>query len=585
MSCDPRPATRRAVVVASTSAARRWSNGLTWRGSIGGLVVLLGSGSGQVSAENSKAVAPQLHQSIDREIEALFGDSVHQPSGVVRDEEFVRRVFLDLTGRIPSGQMAKQFLADTTPNKRARLIDRLLTSPDHIRHMQYSFDTLLMQRRPAKHVTADQWQQYLFSAFRQNRGWDQLTREILSADGATDTKRAAARFFLDRQLETDEVTRDIGRVFLGRDLQCAQCHDHPEIGDYLQRHYYGISAFLQRSYLFTDPKSKRVSIGEKAEGTVKFTSVFTSQESQTQPRILDLPEVKDPPAAEDPYEVKPEKATRGIPKYSRRLQLAAALTCDDNRAFRENIANRLWAQLMGRGLVEPLDMFHESNPASHPELLAILADDLLQHGYDLRRLIRGIVLSEAYQRSSLYAAEDQLPHASDYTTALLKPLTPEQLAWSIMQAVGVIDTTRTELLSNADRETAVESSGDDFELEQNIHAELSKHVTVFVEAFASASDSSGFDATASQALFLMNAPLLTKWLEPANGNLAQRALDLGDARAVAREVYLSTLTRLPNEIENQQIVAFLRQFGDDQKSGVQELIRAILCSAEFRFNH
>ena len=163
-------------------------------------------------------------------------------------------------------------------------------------------------------------------------------------------------------------------MFLGVDLECAQCHDHPCIDDYLQRHYYGLSAFLKRSYLFTDPKTKQKVLGEKAEGDVKFTSVFTSEEGQTDPRVLNLPGIPDPEPAKELYIAKPSSQVRGVPTYSRRLQLAKAMVAADNADFRRNIVNRLWALMIGRGLVEPLDIRHSDNPPSHPEVLELLAD-------------------------------------------------------------------------------------------------------------------------------------------------------------------------------------------------------------------
>jgi hypothetical protein len=121
--------------------------------------------------------------------------------------------------------------------------------------MQYVFDTMLMERRPDKHIKAKEWQNYLRQSFAENKPWDQLATEILTADGCDKQTRPAAKFLLDRELKIDDVTRDVARIFLGRDLQCAQCHDHPLIEDYLQRHYHGLSAFLHRSYVFTDPKT------------------------------------------------------------------------------------------------------------------------------------------------------------------------------------------------------------------------------------------------------------------------------------------------------------------------------------------
>lgn len=527
-----------------------------------------------------------LHNRIDRLIaESTEGYEQHV-SELASDAEFLRRVYLDLTGRIPTAEQARGFIADNSPGKRVALIDRLLASPEHARHFQHLFDLMLMQRRPKKHVELSDWQSYLFTSIRENKSWEELTRELLSADGADAKSRPAARFLLDRELKTEETTRDLGRVFLGRDLQCAQCHDHPSIDDYAQRHYFGINAFLNRSYIFTDPKSKQASIGEKADGTVKFTSAFTSEEAETAPRILDLPAFEDPKPAEEPYVSKPEKNSRGVPKYSRRLLLAEAVTDPANRAFRLNIANRLWAMVMGRGLVEPLDMFHQQNAPSHPALLDLLADDLAEHCYDMRRTIREIVLSDSYQRSSRLTS-DEANASERYYAGLLKPLTPEQLAWSMMQATGIVEGAHAAKAEKLKNEEPDGGRGGEygFRLEELTNAELQKHVDTFVTVFASTSESSRFDATAKQALFLLNGTLIGEWLKPVDNNLIARLQAMEDPAATVEELYLSLLTRTPTESEVAAFTEFMNACGDDRTSGLVQATRSILCSAEFRFNH
>ena len=240
------------------------------------------------AAGSASAGEPPLHVQIDAAIGSGTPEFEKIAAEDCGDAAFVRRIFLDLAGRIPTAEQTREFLADASPDKRARLIDRLLASPEYARRMQYVFDTILMERRPDKHIKAEDWQNYLRQSFAENKPWDQLAREILTADGSDQKTRPAAKFLLDRELKIDVVTRDVGRIFLGRDLQCAQCHDHPLIEDYLQRHYHGLSAFLHRSYVFSDSKTKQASIGEKAEGLVKFTSVFTNESQETPPRLLDL---------------------------------------------------------------------------------------------------------------------------------------------------------------------------------------------------------------------------------------------------------------------------------------------------------
>ena len=530
-----------------------------------------------------------LHERIDQLIEAAHPEFRQLDAGRSSDAEFFRRIHLDLAGTIPSGKETRAFLADTTPTdvKRERVIDRLLESPRHSRRMQYVFDVMLIERRTGAVVPPADWQEYLRQSFLENRPWNELAQEILSADGADPKQRAAARFYLDRPFNVDQVTRDVGRVFLGVDLECAQCHDHPLIDGYLQRHYYGISAFLNRSYLFTDSKTKKQMLGEKAEGDVKFTSVFTQEESGTAPRLLDLAAIPDPEGTAKAYLVKPDKKSRGIPQYSRRLQLARAMIADDNIDFRRNIVNRLWAVMMGRGLVEPLDVRHADNPATHPEVLELLADEFLRQRYNIRWLLRELALTKAYQRGGAPAKPNDAA-AQAYAVALLKPLTPEQLAWSLMQATDVVDRTlekqQAELLKK-EPESGKAKIQDPAWQEAAVNGQLKSSVAEFVKQFAGqGGQKTKFETTPDQALFLINGPVLRGWLVPTNGNLTERLQKLEDSAAVAEELYICILGRRPSDDEAAEIAGYLESV-EDRSAAAQELAWALLSSAEFRFNH
>ncbi len=522
---------------------------------------------------------PPLHEQIDAliEVQPGFDASAADPAD---DAMFLRRVYLDLSGCIPNATEVRAFLSDPSPEKRTQTIDALLASPQHATRMQYVLDELLMERRSGKHVAADEWRTFLRQSVLENKPWDALVRELLSADGSQPETRPAAKFLLDRELQRDEVTRDLGRIFLGRDLQCAQCHDHPTVDDYLQRHYFGLTAFITRSYLFKDPKTGVTSIGEKAKGDVKFTSVFTSETAGTAPRMLNLPPLADPPAEKELYKVKLEKNVRGVPVYSRREQLAIAMTDDANQAFRENIANRMWALMMGRGLVEPLDMMHAQNPATHPQVLELLADSLLQHDYDLRDLLRELALTRTYQRSS-QAVENRTIESQSledrtgdvtaeddhhYSVGRLKPLSPEQLAWSMMQATGVIDVELAETDSDA---TPIDDA-------------VQKHIETFAKVFGAAGQSTQFDAAADQALFLRNGNLIHSWLTVKNGLVA--SLQKLDDPQLAKELYLRVFSRMPNEQETSRVADFLNS-SSDRTRAIQQLTWASLVSTEFRFNH
>jgi hypothetical protein len=344
-----------------------------------------------------------LHERIDRMIEAAHVGPLAERCD---DAEFLRRVSLDLTGVIPSADDVRAFLDDPAKDKRSRLVDRLLDSPLYALHMTDTLDVMLMERRPDKHVKSPEWRKWLHESLTANKPYNVLAAEILGADGVDPEHRAPARFYLDREAETNLLTRDVGRMFFGRDMQCAQCHDHPLIADYLQEDYYGIYAFLSRSYLFTDSKKKTTVLAEKAEGDADFKSVFTGEAGKRLPTLPGGEPVAEPTFKKgEEYEVKAAKNVRPVPKYSRREQLARLVEAGQNEAFRRNIVNRLWAHMMGRGIVDPPDLHHSDNPPSHPKLLAMLADEFAAGDYDMKAMLRELALTETYQRSFEMPAE------------------------------------------------------------------------------------------------------------------------------------------------------------------------------------
>jgi hypothetical protein len=207
--------------------------------------------------------APPLHERIDQLIDAA---AVGPIAPTCSDADFVRRIFLDLTGVIPTAEETRAFLADGSPDKRAKLIDTLLASPAFNRHMTLTLDVMLLERQTDKTNLLKPWLEYLLTSVSAGKPLDQLYREMLAADGSDAALRPAARFTLNREAEPNLLTRDIGRLAFGMDLQCAQCHDHPLIDDYYQADYFGLFAFVQRTSLFTDAKKKQTLLAEKADG-------------------------------------------------------------------------------------------------------------------------------------------------------------------------------------------------------------------------------------------------------------------------------------------------------------------------------
>jgi hypothetical protein len=524
-------------------------------------------------ARPARAQQP-LSARIDQEIEQKLQG--HPLAATAGDAEFLRRAYLDLTGIIPSTAEAREFLADPAPDKRARLIDRLLTSARYARHMAQQFDVLLLDRRADKHVKRGEWLEFLRASFAANKPYDELVREILTADGSDAKTRAAAAFYLNREGEPHLLTKDISRLFLGMNLGCAQCHDHPLVDAYKQDHYYGVYAFLNRSYLYSDKKAKLSVLAEKAEGDVSFESVFKPKVVKASlPRMPEGKEITEPKFEKGQEYVEAVKqGERGIPKFSRRAQLAEAVTSPDNPRFARATANRLWSLLLGRGIVYPIEYDHPANPPSHPQLLDVLGKELAARKYDLKALLRGIVLSQTYQRASEAPAGDAVDPAK-FAVASLRPLAPEQLAWSLLQATGQLDAERKALGAKA--------------TEQALHNKFAGQADTIVKLFATnpgePASNQDFEATLDQTLFLRNGEQIRGWLTPRPGSLTDRLNNSKDAAPLADELYLSVLTRKPTPEEAKDVADYLARRSGDRAAAVQELIWAMLTSAEFRFNH
>jgi hypothetical protein len=475
---------------------------------------------------------------------------------------------------------------------------------------------MLMRGLPLKHVPLAEWEKFLRDAFVENKPWDQIVREILTADGADPAQRGPARFYLDREGDVNEITRDIGKLFLGADLQCAQCHNHPSIDDYKQAHYYGISAFYVRSFVMTD-QEKRVVFAEKADGEATFESVFEIRDKvstgpkTTAPKLFEGMSISEPKyeKIDDAYVVKPndkDKTVRPVPRFSRRVKFAEFIASTENRRFCRTSANRLWALMLGRGIVHPVELDHSDNPPSHPLLLAMLTEELARERLDIKLFLREIALSKAYQRSSRRESADPnqpLPNDSLFAQAILKPLTPDQIAWSVMQATGETDAHRLAIHPDsleldadlkarlkagpveADKQPLVNKA-----MEAELHKQLVGHEQRFMQLFGGTPGHppEGFESTTDQVLFLANDGLIAGFLRPRGGNLADRLLTLPEdnPQQLAEELFLSTLTRRPMPEDVADVADYLAsQTGPARAAAVQELIWAAISSSEFRFNH
>jgi hypothetical protein len=552
---------------------------------------VLAAASFAMCADAVSGTDTELSQVVDRHISDGFKKWKVPAAEQSSDAEFVRRLHLDLTGVIPSESVALKFTADTAKDKREKLIDRLLASQQFADHMGVVFDVMLMERRPDKYVTTLEWRTHLSKSFADNKPLNKLASEILGADGVDATLRPAAKFYLDRAVTKDLLVRDIGRLFLGVDLQCAQCHDHPDIDDYLHVYYHGLSVFVSGSKTFRQKDGTTV-LQEMVTREAEFASVFEpDKQRKTGPRLLEalleIPVFKEG----EEYVEKPTRAVRAVPKFSLRKLLADKLPQEATPEFSRNMANRLWALMMGRGLVHPLDMHHSANPASHPKLLKDLTTEFAKTGYDVRKFLRELANSDTYQRSSFVPNgidPNQVPEES-FAVAKMKGLSPEQLFDSLLQA------TNSHARFAAQIEQTLMEDVNAFKELQADKAKLAKArtdaraatVKEFVSLFGATvgSPEGEFQASLPQALYLANSETVTSWIEPGEKNLSATLATTEDNTKAIEQAYLSVLTRKPSPEEFKVAVDHLVQGKDDRKAAIVELVWSLVASAEFRLNH
>ena len=556
----------------------------------------------QVSARADDA---PLHELIDQHIDASLSKQNQTAAATASDAEFLRRVYLDLTGTIPDTKTARVFIEDADAQKRTKLIDQLLASDAFSRHMATVFDVMLMERRPDKYLTTPEWRGYLAQSFSDNKPLNVLVAEILGADGVDEKLRPAAKFYLDRAVAKDVLVRDFGRLFLGVDRQCAQCHDHPDIDDYLHHHYHGLSVFVAGSKTFKQPDGEFV-LQEVAMREVEFISVFApDMTKKTGPRLLDalmeIPEVKEG----EEYVEKPSRTVRSVLKFSLRKLLSEKLPSEETPEFARAMANRLWAMLMGRGIVHPLDMHHAANPPSHPELLDALPRRLVTMNFDVKAFLRELALSATYQRSSFVpeGVDPKTLPVESFAVANMKGLSPEQLFDSLLiatQASAILEQQiddeikeeKAEAEAAADKTETPEAEEPDAEkiaeeLAEARRLKRAARVTEFVTVFGSVpgQPEGEFAASLPQALFLANSETVSGWVPAKLGNLTERLAALDDSGQIADELFLGVLTRLPGEDERTLVKEHLEAGKADRPKAVSALVWSLLASAEFRLNH
>lgn len=517
----------------------------------------------------SDAAELSLHEKIDAIIDAKNKGRV--VSAQSDDYEFVRRVYLDFAGRIPTVSEVDLFVANKAADKRRLLIEQLVNSPAYAKQMANTFHIHFMERLGDN----NEWLKYLEESFRKNKGWNVMAREILRGVGSKDEVKGSS-FFYSKRLENygqnpvdySALTRDVGRLFLGKDLRCAECHDHLFVEEYKQADFKGLFAFFQNTYL-SDAKAGVVS-EKMTSKKLEFMSVFKKEKKEIAPKIPGMAEVSIPEfkkGEEFLVPPDPKKKIQGVPKFSPLEKLSEQLPTASNPDFAKNIVNRIWFIMIGRGLVHPLDLHHAGNPPSHPELLALLAKEFNDHNYDIKWLLTELANTRVYQRSSRVDVGKTPEVPSYFGTAIEKRISAEQLLASIMVATG-----RYDKLDKKD--------GKDPEMPEALKV---KFIKAFANAARDPEDEIAFSLKA--ALFLLNDDAVLALLKPEAENTTAALVKMKPDNLMIEKAYLAILSRKPDPQETKDALEFLSNPSIAGESGVKNLVWALLSSSEFNLNH
>ncbi|MFN0056604.1 MAG: DUF1549 domain-containing protein [Planctomycetales bacterium] len=504
----------------------------------------------------------ELIDFINQQVRQGWEDNSVSPSSVADDGEWLRRVHLDIVGHIPELEVAQKFLADKEPGKRSRMINRLLEDPSYARNLTAIWTNNLIGRATPRDINRPALQKFLRESFGRNRGWNEVVFDLLAAEGSNNVNGATN--FLLSHLNDGAVpaTAIASRLFLGMQVQCTQCHNHP-FNEWKQNSFWEFNSFFKQARVEQvrkyNEKTGRMDVdhlelsAQEFEGGVHWERRNGFMEV-SYPRFNNV-------------DVSPDAAT------NRRMELARLVTSGERTMVADAMVNRMWGHFFGYGFTKPVDDMGPHNPVSHPVLLERLSAEFVKSGYDLKKLVSWICNSEAYQLTSRFNPHNDKdnPAAGEmplFSHLYLKSMNAEQLHDSLIVATNAHKT----------------GSGS----WEQAESKRQEWMAQFVQTFGTDEndETTSFDGTIPQALMMMNGELMQTALAGAKGSILHQVIhdNKGNPAEKAKLLYLATLTRIPSAKEIQMANRILKGAKNPQEA-FQDLYWALLNSNEFIMNH
>jgi len=542
-----------------------------------GLVLTLAGFDSNLSADEAKkseeatvaaagAEVP-LGEFIDQQIRQGWQDNEIEASAAASDEEWVRRIYLDLLGRIPTMEEARKFLADESPRKRSVLTEELLEHEDYVRNFTTVWSNNCIGRGAPQRVSRTGMEKFFREAFARNRPWNEIVVDIVTASGHYE-ENGAVNYTLAQMQNADEgvqLTAMTARLFLGLQVQCTQCHNHP-FNKWQQDQFWEYNSFFRQvgkiDHRKLDPNTGRM-VDDYSEVVWQEFSGPVYYEKRSGVMQVAYPRFQG-------LEVDP-----GV-GVDRRVEFGKLITQPVDGAppqIAQAMVNRTWSHFFGYGFTRPVDDMGPHNPASHPDLLERLSREFVTANYDVKELIRWIVSSEAYGLTSQYNDKNKIddPGAGEvplFSHMYLKSMQAEQMYDSLIVA------------SNAHKS----GRGGWGAQEEQRRIWMQQFVVAFEND--ENDESTTFNGTIPQALMMMNSELMDKACSVERGSFLFESMSSpGNEAQKIQELYLAALSRNPTKTEIGKVQKMLKSYGNQKLMGYQDLFWALLNSNEFVFIH